>query len=58
MDFWGGNISLAQAYITDVTDDKNRARGLGFIGAAFGLGFIFGPALGGALSAGGNYRIP
>lgn len=54
----GGNISLAQAYITDVTDDQNRARGLGLIGAAFGLGFIFGPALGGALSAGGNYSLP
>ncbi len=54
----GGNVSLAQAYITDVTDDKNRARGLGLIGAAFGLGFIFGPALGGALSTGGNYSLP
>jgi DHA1 family tetracycline resistance protein-like MFS transporter len=54
----GGNVSLAQAYITDVTDEKNRARGLGLIGAAFGLGFIFGPALGGALSAGGNYSLP
>lgn len=54
----GGNVSLAQAYITDVTDDKNRARGLGLIGAAFGLGFIFGPALGGTLSAGGNYSLP
>ena len=54
----GGNTSLAQAYITDVTDAKNRARGLGLIGAAFGLGFIFGPALGGALSAGGNYSLP
>jgi DHA1 family tetracycline resistance protein-like MFS transporter len=47
----GGNISVAQAYITDITDEKNRARGLGLIGAAFGLGFIFGPAVGGALSA-------
>jgi DHA1 family tetracycline resistance protein-like MFS transporter len=54
----GGNISLAQAYITDVTDEQNRARGLGIIGASFGLGFIFGPALGGALSAGGNYSLP
>jgi DHA1 family tetracycline resistance protein-like MFS transporter len=56
--FLGGNISLAQAYITDVTDDENRARGLGLIGASFGLGFIFGPALGGTLSAGGNYSLP
>lgn len=54
----GGNISLAQAYITDVTDEKNRARGLGIIGASFGLGFIFGPALGGTLSGGGNYGRP
>jgi DHA1 family tetracycline resistance protein-like MFS transporter len=46
----GGNISIAQAYIADVTDKKNRARGMGLIGAAFGLGFIFGPAIGGALS--------
>jgi DHA1 family tetracycline resistance protein-like MFS transporter len=56
--FLGGNISLAQAYITDVTDEENRARGLGIIGASFGLGCIFGPALGGALSAGGNYSRP
>ncbi len=38
----GGNITIAQAYITDVTDRKNRAKGLGIIGAAFGLGFIIG----------------
>jgi DHA1 family tetracycline resistance protein-like MFS transporter len=54
----GGNISVAQAYITDITDEKNRARGLGLIGAAFGLGFILGPAAGGALSAGERYAIP
>ena len=41
-----GNISVAQAYISDVTDEKNRARGMGMFGAAFGLGFILGPALG------------
>jgi DHA1 family tetracycline resistance protein-like MFS transporter len=46
----GGNISLARAYITDVTDEKNRAKGLGLIGAAFGMGFIIGPAMGGTLS--------
>lgn len=46
----GGNISIAQAYIADVTDKKDRARGMGIMGAAFGLGFIFGPAIGGALS--------
>lgn len=46
----GGNVSLARAYITDITDEKNRSRGLGLIGAAFGTGFIIGPALGGTLS--------
>lgn len=46
----GGNISIAQAYIADVTDKKNRAKGMGILGAAFGLGFIFGPAIGGFLS--------
>ncbi|HSR30990.1 MAG TPA: MFS transporter [Anaerolineae bacterium] len=54
----GGNISVAQAYITDITDEENRARGLGLIGAAFGLGFIIGPAVGGVLSAGGRFAVP
>jgi MFS transporter, DHA1 family, tetracycline resistance protein len=53
----GGNTALARAYITDVTDSKNRARGLGMIGAAFGLGFIIGPAMGGFLSRFG-YNVP
>jgi MFS transporter, DHA1 family, tetracycline resistance protein len=53
----GGNITVAQAYITDVTDEKGRTSGLGLIGAAFGLGFIIGPAVGGALSAWG-YAAP
>ncbi len=53
----GGNLSIAQAYISDVTDAKNRARGLGMIGAAFGLGFILGPAAGGFLSRWG-YGVP
>src|SRR5215510_12858184 len=46
----GGNISTAQAYIADITTSENRAKGMGLIGAAFGLGFIFGPAIGGILS--------
>lgn len=46
----GGNISTAQAYIADVTTTENRAKGMGLIGAAFGLGFVFGPAIGGVLS--------
>ncbi|MGQ9768080.1 MAG: MFS transporter [Anaerolineae bacterium] len=53
----GGNITVAQAYIADVTDAQNRAKGLGLIGAAFGLGFILGPAIGGALSRWG-YAVP
>ena len=53
----GGNISVAQAYIADVTDEKSRAKGMGMIGAAFGLGFIFGPATGGFLSQWG-YAVP
>jgi DHA1 family tetracycline resistance protein-like MFS transporter len=55
--FTGGNISVAQAYITDITDEKNRAKGLGLLGAAFGLGFIIGPAAGGLLSVYG-YSVP
>src|SRR5437870_3945401 len=46
----GGNISTAQAYIADVTTKEDRAKGLGLIGAAFGLGFVLGPAIGGVLS--------
>jgi DHA1 family tetracycline resistance protein-like MFS transporter len=46
----GGNISTAQAYIADVTTKEDRAKGMGLIGAAFGLGFVFGPAIGGVLS--------
>jgi DHA1 family tetracycline resistance protein-like MFS transporter len=46
----GGNISTAQAYIADITTKENRAKGMGLIGAAFGLGFILGPAIGGILS--------
>src|SRR5260370_38905762 len=42
-----GNIAAAQAYIADVTSPERRARGMGVIGAAFGLGFILRPALGG-----------
>lgn len=45
--FAGGNISAAQAYIADITTPAERSRGMGIIGAAFGLGFIIGPAVGG-----------
>ncbi|WP_266080444.1 MFS transporter [Haladaptatus caseinilyticus] len=47
----GGNIATAQAYIADITPPEERAKGLGLIGAAFGLGFVFGPALGGLVSS-------
>ncbi len=45
----GGNISTAQAYVSDVTTAENRAKGMGVLGAAFGIGFSIGPALGGLL---------
>ena len=50
------NIATAQAYITDVTDSKNRSGAMGMIGAAFGIGFIIGPLLGGLLKH--YYGIP
>lgn len=53
----GGNISVAQAYIADVTDEKSRGPALGLTGAAFGLGFILGPVTGGLLS-GFGYAVP
>jgi DHA1 family tetracycline resistance protein-like MFS transporter len=46
----GGNTALARAYITDITEPKDRAKSLGLIGAAFGLGFIIGPVMGGFFS--------
>ena len=51
--FTGGNIAVARAYIADVTTEENRAKGMAVIGISFGLGFIFGPALGGIL-----YSLP
>jgi multidrug resistance protein len=48
--FGNANIGVAQALVADVTTKENRAKGMGVIGAAFGLGFTFGPAIGGALS--------
>jgi DHA1 family tetracycline resistance protein-like MFS transporter len=52
-----GNISLAQAYISDVTEPKNRASAFAKIGMAFGIGFFIGPALSGLL-AGHGYQYP
>jgi DHA1 family tetracycline resistance protein-like MFS transporter len=51
--FTGGNISTAQAYVSDVTTPANRAKGMGVLGAAFGIGFCLGPFLGGTL---GHYN--
>lgn len=42
----GGSIGTAQAYVADITAPEERSRAMGLIGAAFGLGFIFGPAIG------------
>ena len=46
----GANVTAAQAYVADVTDEKSRAGGMGMLGVAMGLGFVFGPAIGGALA--------
>jgi len=54
----GGNIIVAQAYITDITPRERRTESLGYVLAVFGLGFIFGPALGGTLSAAFGPRVP
>ena len=53
----GASITTANAYIADVSKPENRARNFGLIGVAFGLGFIFGPALGGILG-GVDVRLP
>ncbi|KXI30436.1 MFS transporter [Paraglaciecola hydrolytica] len=57
-----GNIAAAQAYIADITDDSNRAKGMGMIGAAFGLGFVIGPAVGSIMAgddfANANFFLP
>ncbi|MDO8494692.1 MAG: MFS transporter [Deltaproteobacteria bacterium] len=55
--FFGANISVATAYVTDITTEENRTRGMGLIGAAFGIGFVLGPALGGFLAPHG-YHTP
>lgn len=55
--FFGANIATASAYIADNTPPSSRAKGMGMIGAAFGLGFLFGPAIGGFLSQWG-YFLP
>ena len=54
----GATVSTAQAFIADSTTAENRAKGMGLVGAAFGLGFIFGPAIGGVLSRWGHAAPP
>ena len=53
----GAVLSTAQAYIADTTTPQERTKGMGLIGAAFGMGFIFGPAMGGVLSHWG-FAVP
>jgi len=45
--FAGGNLGTAQAYVADISSPSERSRGMGMIGAAFGIGFVVGPAIGG-----------
>ena len=54
---FAANISTAGAYIADVTPPEDRAKGMGIIGASFGLGFLFGPFIGGSLAPYG-YPVP
>ena len=54
----GATVSTAQAVIADTTTPENRAKGMGLLGAAFGLGFVFGPAIGGLMSRWGHAAPP
>lgn len=56
--FFGASLSTASAYISDITPRHERSKGMALIGAAFGLGFVFGPALGGALAVWGHHISP
>lgn len=48
--FFGGNVGVASAYIADITPAEKRSQGMGLIGAAFGLGFVLGPAIGAGIA--------
>ncbi len=52
--FFGASLSTASAYISDITPKHERSKGMALIGAAFGLGFVFGPAIGGLLAVWGH----
>jgi DHA1 family tetracycline resistance protein-like MFS transporter len=54
----GGNVSVAQAYLSDTTTAQNRARGLGLVSGAFAAGLIFGPAFGALVAAQFGPRVP
>jgi DHA1 family tetracycline resistance protein-like MFS transporter len=56
--FTAATLPTSQAYISDTTSGKDRARGFGLLGAAFGLGFATGPAIGGILNELGGYFLP
>jgi Arabinose efflux permease len=56
--FFGASLSTASAYISDITPPNERSKGMALIGAAFGLGFVFGPAIGGALALWGQHISP
>src|SRR2546430_6139895 len=56
--FASGNISAAQAYMPDITSPVERARGMGVIGAAFGIGFVLGPLIGGLPLPHAGHRTP
>lgn len=60
--FMAGNLAAAFAYVADITTKENRAKGMGMMGAAFSVGFIFGPAIGGILAgpdaANADFRTP
>lgn len=55
--FFGASISTASAYISDITPPNERSKGMALIGAAFGLGFVIGPALGGGLAVWGQHIV-
>lgn len=56
--FSGGNIGTAQAYLADISAPEERSKAMGLLGAAFGLGFVIGPALGGVLGAKFGHSAP
>jgi DHA1 family tetracycline resistance protein-like MFS transporter len=56
--FFSANIGAAMAYISDITSEKDRSKGMGIIGASFGLGFIFGPFMGGVLAQRFGFGTP